>query len=247
MKGRRVERGIVAPRWLHVLPRVWIVLFCATGALTACGPGVYLGSTEPATIEVYERARDIKEFSPRKPPSTAYRALSIIPGVNILSGFARLALPEPERTVVSRTVYTEAIRITRIDGEAIALTAKKVEVPFGEHTIEVMYCRYEERRSACSRGMALSFRAEAGVSYRLRRNSKFQIELWSWKGVRMVARSEAKAVVAQDEEDCVKDREREIKNRLRKRRIDRAEAKILRSRAERECYLLVWGAFPAAE
>ena len=229
------------PRRTGFRPRGLVTLLLSAGVLTACGPGVYLGSTEPATIEAYEYEREISVYSDPGPPPAWSKVAGIIPGVDLIAGLAMIAISESEKTLVSRTVYTEAIRISRIDGEAVALTAKKVEVPFGEHTIEVKYCRYEELRSACSRGVELSFRAEPGVSYSLFRKSSFQIELWPRKADKKPVLSEAKAVVAQDEEDCVRRRKREIESRWRKRRIDRAEAIGLKSKAEAECRVLVWG------
>ncbi len=247
MKGQTGERTRTMPLRRLFRLRDWAVLTISLGLLTACAKDVYLGSTEPATIEGYEYEREIKVYSDSEPPSTAYRVLSVIPGVDLLAFIARTAITESEKTLVSRTVYTEALRISRIDGEAVALTAQKVEVPFGEHTIEVKYCRYEELRSACSRGVELSFRAEPGVSYRLRRTSEFQVELWSSKAVGVVVRSEARAVVAQDEEDCVRKRKFDIETRARNWPNTRAEAGRLLSEVKPYCRSLVRGALSAAE
>ena len=241
MKRRSGDTDRLMPGWRPFRLPGLIALMAALSMLTACGPGVYLGSTEPAAIEGYEYEREIRVYSDPEPPSAAYRVLSVLPGVDVLAFIARTAISDSERTLISRTVYTEALRISRIDGEAVALTAKKVEVPFGEHTIEVKYCRYEELRSACSRGVELSFYARPGVSYWLRRTSKFQVELWPRQGGSKTIRSDAKAVVAQDEEDCVRRREREIEKRQKNRRIDRTEAIRLKSSAGEECRRLVWG------
>jgi len=87
----------------------------------------------------------------------------------------------------------------------------------------------------------LSFYAEPGKRYRLYRTSELQIELWPPRAGRKAVRSDAKAVVAQDEEFCVWRREREIENQRKDRRIDLAEAIRLRAKVDAECRLLVWG------
>ncbi len=237
----------MAPRRRDDLPCLYMVLLFMTGALTACGTDGYLGSTEPATIEAYEFENEVKIYPPREPPSTAEKVADWVPGVGTLVAIARFADWATKEKVVVRTVYTVAIHISRIDGEAVALGTKKIEVPHGDHTIEVKYCRYAEPNSSCSKNVEISFRAEPGVSYRLRRNSELQIELKPNSTDKKTFVSEARAVVAQDGDDCIRDRKLDIEFRARTYPKSKAEMARLLSAVQPYCRALVRGAPWAAE
>ena len=239
-----VDTLVTSRRW----PKTSLLaLLASLSMLTACGPGVYLGSTEPATIEGYEREREIRVYSDPEPAPIAYRVLSLIPSVDILAFIAKTAIVDSERTLISRTVYAEALRISRIDGKAVPLTTNKIEVPFGEHTIEVKYCRYEELHSACSHVVVLSFYAEPGERYRLYRNSEFQVELKPRRSDRKTFLSKARAVVAQDEGDCIRKRKSAIETRAQNGFISRAKATRLLSEVKPDCRFLVRGATATGE
>lgn len=208
--------------------------------LSACGADVYLGSREPATIEAKEWEGSRVIYTPLRPKSAGRKALSVLPfPIGVLGEIAADVADGPDRTVVSKTDYSYAVRVTQINGEAVALTSEEFQVSPGKHRIEARYCRYEEGRSNCSDPVVLNFRADAGYRYRLRRNSKLQIELHPNSADKKTVRSEAKAVVLQDEEDCIRGRRDRIEFHFAQGWIEADEAARRRSQVGPGCRELV--------
>lgn len=208
--------------------------------LSACGSDVYLGSREPATIEAKEWEGSRVIYTPHRPKSAGRKAVSLLPfPLGVVGEIAADVADGPDRTVVSKTDYSYAVRVTRINGEAVALTSESFQVPPGKHRIEARYCRYEEGRSNCSEPVVLNFRADAGYRYSLRRNSKLQIELHPNSADKKTVRSEAKAVVLQDEEDCIRRRRDRIEFHFAQGWIEADEAARRRSQVGPGCRDLV--------
>lgn len=216
--------------------------------LGACGPDVYLGSTEPATILTREWKGSQVLFSQPPPKSTGRQVMDfVLPfPLNALAGTAASAADDYERTVVSRVDYSYAVRVIRIDGEPVPETLEEFPVPAGDHRIEAKYCRYQDGHSACSEPVVLFFRADAGYRYSLRRSSKFHIELESGIAGKKTVRAESKSVVPQDVEDCIRRREHDIEYDLKYAQVSAVEADRLISEVKSQCSALSWDPPPGA-